>query len=79
MGYLVESQTYCRKALSLNPSYLPAQCNLDNIHNVLVPRWHYAMLNDRKRNERFEAAIAEAVRDGYDRVLDIGTGSGLLR
>lgn len=79
MGYTDEARSYFEKSLTLDPSHLPAQSNLHNIYNLVVPRWHYAMLNDKRRNESFEAAIAEAVKDGYDSVLDIGTGTGLLR
>lgn len=43
----------------------------------LVPRWHFAMLNDLARNSMFQEAIEDAVRAG-DHVLDIGSGSGLL-
>jgi type II protein arginine methyltransferase len=43
----------------------------------LVPRWHFAMMNDEQRNAAYEEAIAATVRPG-DLVLDIGTGSGLL-
>jgi type II protein arginine methyltransferase len=43
----------------------------------LVPRWHFAMLNDILRNSLFEEAIEATVRPG-DHVLDIGGGSGLL-
>jgi protein arginine N-methyltransferase 1 len=43
----------------------------------LVPRWHFAMLNDLDRNSLFEEAIADTIRPG-DHVLDIGSGSGLL-
>lgn len=43
----------------------------------LVPRWHFAMLNDRDRNDAYRRAIADVVRPG-DLVLDIGTGAGLL-
>jgi SAM-dependent methyltransferase len=43
----------------------------------LVPRWHFAMLNDRERNQLFERAIEGGVNPG-DHVLDIGSGSGLL-
>ncbi|ASW57372.1 hypothetical protein CIK06_02465 [Plantactinospora sp. KBS50] len=43
----------------------------------LVPRWHFAMLNDTERNEALARAIQEIVRPG-DLVLDIGAGAGLL-
>ncbi len=42
-----------------------------------IPSWHWSMLRDEARNAAFERAIQRAVRPG-DRVLDIGTGSGLL-
>lgn len=54
----------------------PASVRRDSLRE-LVPRWHFAMLNDRIRNGRFESAIREAVQPG-DHVLDIGSGSGLL-
>ena len=45
-----------------------------------VERWHFAMVNDHRRNDAYEAAIRTAVaRAGQgSRVLDIGSGSGLL-
>jgi protein arginine N-methyltransferase 7 len=43
----------------------------------LVPRWHFAMLNDQDRNQAYRRAIRAVVRPG-DLVLDIGTGAGLL-
>jgi len=43
----------------------------------VVPRWHFAMMNDHDRNTAYEQAILATVRPG-DVVLDIGTGSGLL-
>jgi type II protein arginine methyltransferase len=49
----------------------------DEAIRAVVPRWHFEMLNDRKRNDAFEAAIRRVVRPG-DLVLDIGTGAGLL-
>ncbi len=42
-----------------------------------VPDWHFRIIVDRRRNQVYEAAIARVVRPG-DRVLDIGTGTGLL-
>ncbi|XP_063879585.1 protein arginine N-methyltransferase 9-like isoform X3 [Scylla paramamosain] len=47
--------------------------------NCLVDRWHLPMLNDAGRNAAFRMAITEAVREGYNTVLDIGSGTGLLR
>lgn len=45
-----------------------------------VPFWHIPMMNDTRRNDAFEAAILSAIeRVGPGaKVLDIGTGSGLL-
>lgn len=43
----------------------------------LIPAWHFPMLADTARNEAYERAIASAAKDA-ERVLDIGTGSGLL-
>jgi type II protein arginine methyltransferase len=46
----------------------------------MVPFWHIPMLNDTRRNDAFEAAIVAAIAAAGPaaRVLDIGTGSGLL-
>ncbi|MDJ0797773.1 MAG: 50S ribosomal protein L11 methyltransferase [Calothrix sp. MO_167.B12] len=43
----------------------------------VIPRWHFAMLNDVERNQAFETAIKHVVGPN-SRVLDIGAGSGLL-
>jgi type II protein arginine methyltransferase len=47
---------------------------------AVVPFWHIPMMNDDARNDAFERAIVRAVtaRGPSARVLDIGTGSGLL-
>jgi len=45
--------------------------------NQRVPNWHFPMMSDGVRNAAFDTAIRAAVRPG-DRVLDIGSGSGLL-
>ena len=43
----------------------------------IIPRWHFAMLNDVDRNHAFETAIKYVVHPNST-VLDIGAGSGLL-
>jgi len=65
-----------QEAVALNPDLLRAKANLRSAYHDMVPGWHFAMLADKKRNEAYEAAIRRAVPG--KRVLDIGTGSGLL-
>jgi SAM-dependent methyltransferase len=42
-----------------------------------VPKWHFNLVRDVPRNDAFEAALRRAMKPGI-RVLDIGTGTGLL-
>jgi predicted RNA methylase len=42
-----------------------------------IPRWHFAMLNDTERNDALAVALERQIRPGM-RVLDIGSGTGLL-
>lgn len=65
-----------RRALSIKPDLADAQVNLRLIYSAIVPQWHFAMLNDSARNDAYEAAIRRAVPG--KRVLEIGTGAGLL-
>lgn len=65
-----------RRALSIKPDFADAQVNLRLIYSMIVPQWHFAMLNDTARNDAYEAAIRRAVPG--KRVLEIGTGAGLL-
>jgi predicted O-methyltransferase YrrM len=51
--------------------------DVGRLARTLVPRWHFAMLNDVERNEALVTAVERQVRPG-DYVLDIGAGSGLL-
>jgi len=65
-----------RQAVAVQPELLRAKANLRSAYHGVVPAWHFAMMDDRKRNEAYEAAIRRSVRG--KRVLDIGTGAGLL-
>ena len=45
--------------------------------NAGIPEWHFSIVRDTARNKAFDGALRRAVRPGM-RVLDIGSGSGLL-
>ena len=60
----------------IKPELLRAKADGRNGYHGVVPGWHFAMMDDRKRNEAYEAAIRRAAPG--KRVLDIGTGAGLL-
>jgi predicted RNA methylase len=69
-----------RSLLELQPDNIHVRHQLRRLTSVMVPFWHIPMLNDVRRNDAFEWAICKAVeKEGPDaRILDIGTGSGLL-
>ncbi|XP_032666622.1 protein arginine N-methyltransferase 9-like isoform X1 [Odontomachus brunneus] len=69
---------YLRRALKVDPNFLPAERNLQNAFSMAVDRWHFTMLNDKSRNNAFEQAIRKRIHQGYNTVLDVGTGTGLL-
>jgi predicted nicotinamide N-methyase len=73
----VEKAIEClQRAVKLNPNHQQAQANLRAAYRDVVPPWHFAMMDDKQRNDAYEAAIAKAAPGR--RVLDIGTGAGLL-
>ncbi|XP_003398969.1 protein arginine N-methyltransferase 9 isoform X1 [Bombus terrestris] len=74
----IEAIKYLKRALQANPSFLPAERNLENAYSMAVDRWHFPMLNDKQRNMAFECVIRKRISQGYDTVLDVGTGTGLL-
>lgn len=79
MGFRDEAAGYFHKAVKLNPDFADAKENFYRVANWLVERWHFIMLNDAKRNLTYLKAIENAVRSGCKSVLDIGTGTGILR
>ena len=74
----VKAESMWKKAIEVSPNYLEAKDKLENLYSSLMEQWHYPMLNDKKRNSKFEDAIKSQITNGYDKVLDIGTGTGLL-
>jgi type II protein arginine methyltransferase len=65
-----------KRAIALNPGFQQAKANLRAAYRDVVPGWHFAMMDDKDRNEAYEAAIRRAVPGRH--VLDIGCGAGLL-
>ncbi|XP_071360277.1 protein arginine N-methyltransferase 9 isoform X2 [Trachinotus anak] len=78
MGFRDEAAGHFHKALKLRPDYPEARENFYRVANWLVERWHFLMLNDRGRNQKYQQAIQKAVQSGCNTVLDIGTGTGIL-
>jgi len=54
--------TYFQRSLLVAPTFLAARENLDNLCSQTVDRWHFRMLNDKKRNIGYQCAIERAVR-----------------
>lgn len=50
---------------------------LQLLRSTQIPAWHIPMINDHERNDAYEAAVENAVKEG-DIVLEIGTGSALV-
>ncbi|MSP94741.1 MAG: tetratricopeptide repeat protein [Alphaproteobacteria bacterium] len=65
-----------RRALASAPDLAETRNNLRSAYRDVIPPWHFAMMDDARRNDAYEAAILRAVKG--KRVLDIGTGAGLL-
>lgn len=79
-GRSLEALSEWRRAAELQPDNIQVRHQMRRHCAEQVPFWHIPMMNDTRRNDAFEAAIQVAIRQvGPDaRVLDIGTGSGLL-
>jgi tetratricopeptide (TPR) repeat protein len=80
VGRRNEALTEFQRVLELEPNNLHVQHQVRRLSSLIVPSWHVPMMNDTPRNDAFEKAIVAAVAQHGDhaRVLEIGTGSGLL-
>jgi type II protein arginine methyltransferase len=65
-----------RRAVQIDPTHAHARANLRAAYCDVVPGWHFSMLEDKARNNAYEAAINRAAPG--KKVLDIGAGAGLL-
>ncbi|MGZ8347025.1 MAG: 50S ribosomal protein L11 methyltransferase [Allosphingosinicella sp.] len=76
-GEGLKALALARAALEAHPDNAELRQAVRLVLSHNIPGWHAAMLADDDRNTAFESAIRRAV-DAGTRVLDIGTGSGLL-
>jgi hypothetical protein len=67
----------CRQALALAPDDPDLAAQARAVLGAGVPSWHFSIVRDAARNAAYDAALRRAVRPGT-RVLEIGTGTGLL-
>ncbi|GAB5524661.1 MAG: protein arginine N-methyltransferase [Roseivirga sp.] len=74
-----EAAKYYEQVLAIDPENSTAGLALRKIKAASVPLWHFEMLADTDRNDAYQEAIERALsKQPNARVLDIGTGSGLL-
>jgi len=67
----------CLRALSASPDDPELAALVTSIVSTTVPSWHFSLVRDAPRNHAYAAALRRAIRPGC-RVLEIGTGTGLL-
>ena len=79
-GVYNQAEFFFQVALEADNDYLGAKENLRVLFDRMVNRWHFHMLNDVQRNSSYFRAIHCAVRAIPNcSVLDIGSGTGILR
>ena len=79
-GVYNQAEFFFKVALEADSDYLSAKENLSVLFDRVVNRWHFHMLNDVQRNSAYFRAIHSTVRSIPNcTVLDIGSGTGILR
>jgi hypothetical protein len=67
----------CSRALDLAPDSGKVRAIAAEVMSAGVPQWHFDIVRDQPRNAAYEAALRRAIFPGC-KVLEIGTGTGLL-
>jgi type III protein arginine methyltransferase len=76
-GDRARCQELADDALAASPQDPAVQFGVRHLLARMVPKWHFPMMLDDIRNRAYQEAIERAVRPDM-KVLDIGSGSGLL-
>ena len=77
MGHEEQAREVARRALKAAPHDAQVWNRVSDVLGRGVPRWHFSIVQDKARNAAYEAALKRAIR-ATSKVLEIGTGSGLL-
>ena len=72
-----KARDLCARALRLSPHEPEINTIATDIFSDSVPAWHGTIVIDRARNEAYDAALRRAIVPGA-RVLEVGTGTGIL-
>jgi len=76
-GQEQQALALCRRALALAPDDAELAAKARFFISAAVPDWHFVIVKDAARNAAYEAALRRWVTP-CSRVLEIGTGTGLL-
>lgn len=76
-GHSLKAYEVCRRAMALAPVDPDIARLGRKLLARVVPGYHGPMVNDVRRNIAWEKALKRAIKPG-DRVLEIGTGPGML-
>ncbi|MBQ0771697.1 MAG: protein arginine N-methyltransferase 7 [Parasphingorhabdus sp.] len=77
VGDKSEAIVTAERAQALAPDDDEIGAIVREIMSADVPNWHFVLVQDTVRNDAYEAALRRAIYPGC-RVLEIGTGTGLL-
>lgn len=67
----------CSRALDLDDTDGEVRAIASEVLSNGIPRWHFDIVQDQGRNSAYEAALRRSIAPGC-KVLEIGTGTGLL-
>jgi protein arginine N-methyltransferase 7 len=76
-GETEKANKLAMKILSVAPGDPEAAFLGSEVLSASVPDWHFRLVRDEVRNAAFDTALRRAIKPGM-RVLDIGSGTGLL-